>query len=136
MRSKERNIFPARDTDPELFVFALLLKVLLQPMAELARIIPNDVVFAGTVTRPSAKNANANLVFADFVGSSCNLAFTHVEQEAGKQSRFGEATARDNALSKLPARIRVQVQDGFPRRMDSLAGTGCGLGVVCLEVWR
>src|SRR5579859_448044 len=109
VRSKERNVFAARDTDSQLFLFALLQKVLLQPVAELARIIPHDIVFAGTVTGPPAKNTNANLVFTDFVGPSCNLAFTHVEQEAGKQGRFGEATARGNALGKLPARIRVQV---------------------------
>ena len=136
IRSKERNIFPSRDTDPEVLVFALFLKVLLQPMAELARIVPYDIVLAGAVTGPAAKYANPNLVFADLIGPSSNLAFTHIEQKAGKQGRFGEATARGNALSKLPARIRVQVQDGFPRRMDRLAGAGCGLGVVCLEVWR
>ena len=136
IRSKERNIFPARDTDPKVLVFALFLKVLLQSMAELARIIPNDVVLARAVTRPPAKYANPNLVFADLIGPSCNFAFTHIEQKAGKQSRFGEAAARNNALSKLQARIPVQVQYGFPRRIDSLAGAHCGLGVVCLEVWR
>src|ERR1700730_3526244 len=121
MRSKERHIFPARDPDPELLVLALLLKVLLQPMAELARIIPYDVVFACAVTRPPAKYANPNLVFADILGPSSNLAFTHIEQKAGKQSRFGEAAARNDALSKLPARISVQVQYRFPRGIDSLA---------------
>src|ERR1700761_2497463 len=80
VRSKERNIFAARDTDSQLFVFALLQKVLLQPGAEWARIIPYNVIFAGAVTRPAAKNTNANLVFTDFVGPACNLAFTYIEQ--------------------------------------------------------
>src|ERR1700761_5956811 len=114
---EERDVFSAGNTDPEFLVFALLLKVLLQAMAELTGVVAYDVVLTSAVAGPAAKHPNTNLVFADLIGSSGNFAFTDIKQEARKQCRLGEVAGGNNPLSKLPTWIRVQIQDGFPRRI-------------------
>ena len=101
----DRHIFAARNAEAKLLLSALLQEILVQTVAELTGIVPYDIVFSGVVARAPAKDVNTDLMFADLVRLSGNLAFTYIEKEAGQQSRLGKAPAGDDALSQLPTRL-------------------------------
>ena len=101
----DRNVFAARNAEAKLLLSALLQEILVQTVAELAGVVPYDIVFARVVARSPAKDMNTDLMFADLGGLSGNLALTYVEKKAGEQSRLGKAPAGDDALSQLPARL-------------------------------
>jgi hypothetical protein len=64
----DRNILAPRNAEVEFLISALLQKILIQTIAELAGIVPYDIVFSGMVARTPAKNVNTNLMFADLGG--------------------------------------------------------------------
>ena len=79
-----RHIFAARNAEAKFLLSALLQEILVQTIAELAGIVPYDIVFSGVVARAPAEDVNTDLMFADLAGLSGNLAFTHIEKEAGQ----------------------------------------------------
>ena len=104
-------------------------------MAELAGVVPYDIVFAGVVARAPAKDMNTNLMFADLGGLSGNFALTHVEKKAGKQGRLGKAPAGNDALSQLPAWLGSYIKNRFPCRGGWQIGVDGGVFRSCLEIW-
>jgi hypothetical protein len=80
----DRNILAPRNAEAELLFSALLQKILIQTIAELAGIVPYDIVFSGMVALAPAKDVNPDLMFADLGGLSGNFALTHIEKKAGQ----------------------------------------------------
>src|ERR1700733_4761090 len=128
----DRNILAPRNAEAELLFSALLQEILLQAIAQLAGIVPYDIVFSGVVARAPAKNVNTNLMFADLGGLSGNFALTHIKKKAGQENRLGKAAAGDDALGQLPAWLISQIKYRFPRW---LIGMKAGVFRVGFEIW-
>jgi hypothetical protein len=72
------NIGSAWNQDAKLFALTLFLKIAPQPEAELAGIVPDNIVFAGVVARTPSEDMDTDLMLADLGGSARDLAFTYI----------------------------------------------------------
>ncbi len=132
----DRNIFAARNAEAKLLLSTLLQEILVQAMAELAGVVPYDIVFAGMISRAPSKDVNTDLMLADLGGLSGNLALTYVEKKAREQSRFRKAPAGDDALSQLPAGLRGKIKNRFPGGRNRQFGAEGRVFRGRLEVWN
>ena len=81
-----------------------------QPLAQLARVVANNVVFECAIIRRPIEDLYADLMLRDFVSAACEGFRHHKEEKLRQQGRAREVRPGDDALRKFPMRIVLQTE--------------------------
>ncbi len=91
---ENRNVATARDDNSHCFPGSLAIEVNIQPLAQQARIAPDNVVFARVVIGGAVENLGADALLGDLMRSSQQVLFADVEEKLRQPFRFAETFAR------------------------------------------
>ena len=76
------DVSPFRDLDAKAFDLAFQGVILIEPLAQLARIVPYNIVFLGVVPLSALKDVHPDLMLGDAVCAILQCAAAHVGQES------------------------------------------------------
>jgi len=114
-RREHGSVPTPRDFEQHRLIFAFGLKVLINPLTQVAGVAANDIILIGVVAPGSAKYHDSDLLFGDVIFTITDVAIDDVEQEIGKQPRTPERAAGGDTTRQLPAGIiRVGIPGNSP----------------------
>ncbi len=97
-----------RNNDTQPFPIALIGKVFCKALAQLARVVADDVVLDGAVARAAVEYVYSNLMFAYFVLPSLDGFSNHKKEKLRQKRGSGKMRSGDNARGQTPAWVVVE----------------------------
>ena len=104
---KHRHISAHGNIDAHRFRAALVGKMLRQPLAQLPRIVADNVVFERAIIRRPVKDLHPDLVFSDFVAPAFQRFRHHKKQKLRQQGRPCKVRSGHHALRQVPSAGRL-----------------------------
>lgn len=116
--NKGRHVRSYGNSDAHRLTAAFVLKVIRQPPAQLARVIPDDIVFIGAIALWPPEHRNSEPMFGNGSLASFNCFSHDIQEELGEQRRPRKVWTRNYPLRKHPPGIVRQRARRLFRRFN------------------
>ena len=105
---EERDVSATRHDEANGFVRAVTGEILFKSLPQEARVVANNIIFAGVVSAGPSKDLFADLLLGDLVGLIEQILFADIENKTGKEFGFCKSLARGYTPGDLPSLVFFQ----------------------------
>jgi hypothetical protein len=108
---KRQRLSAPRYLDPQCFLSAFTVEVLVQLQPQLTHMHAYGAVFRGAVIRTFSKDGLADSLFGQFGNVTANRVLRKIAQKITQAPRLPKRLTAKNALDKLPALVVLDIRD-------------------------